>query len=87
MVTVKYLYLHTKLQDIICHTHNHDSHQSKIILPPLLCASQGMSADCNLLAVSALLLSLDFKFVPIFKKNTDDASIWNVFPPFTQHTR
>jgi len=37
-----------------------------------------MSADFNLLAVSTLLLSLDFKFVPIFKKNTEDASILNM---------
>ena len=78
MVTLKYLCLHTKLQDITCHIHHHDSHQSKIILQPVLCASQETSADCNIPAVSALLLSLLFKFVPIFNKHSDDASIWNL---------
>jgi len=75
MVILKYLYILTKLQGTICHIHHHDSHESKIILLSVLCASQEMSADCNRTAVSALLLSLEFKFVSLFKKNTEDASI------------
>jgi len=46
-----------------------------------------MSADCNIPAVSALLLSLEFKFVPIFKKNAHDTSIEICLSTFfTQHT-
>jgi hypothetical protein len=86
MVTLNYLYLQSKLQDIICHIHHHDSHQSKIILPTVLCSSQEKSADCNLPAVSALLLLLEFKFLPIFKKNTDDASIWNTLFHYLHNT-
>lgn len=40
----------------------------------------------NTSGASALLLFLDFKFVTICNKNTEDASIWNVSFPILHNT-
>lgn len=78
MVTLKYLYLYIpsyKTSYVITITMT--ATNLKLFYRPFYAQSQEMFADFNIPAVSALLLSLEFKFVPIFKKNTDDASIWN----------